>query len=81
MKICDCHHAADGSTVRAAGKVTFSDTCEDFDLCHSCAEKVREFITGGHGSKRAGNITDIKKPKKKRPEGVSSSNGVNKGDS
>lgn len=44
MKICDRHYNIDGSSVHATEKVMLSVTGESFDLCHSCAESVREFI-------------------------------------
>lgn len=48
MKICDRHYR-DGESVVATDEVTFQSTDEKSDLCHSCAEDVRDFI---HGTNR-----------------------------
>ena len=45
MKICDRHYYTDGSSVPATGQVTIESTDETWDLCESCLDAVRRFVT------------------------------------
>jgi hypothetical protein len=44
MKVCDRHFRQNGETVMASDKVIFQSTNEEFDLCLTCSDEVREFI-------------------------------------
>ena len=67
MKVCDRHFAKDGSSVRAVGEVKFSTNHEVYDLCKTCTELTREFISNPKketdGTKRTDKATGKAKKK------------------
>lgn len=67
MKICDRHYNLDGSSAPATEQVTFSNTGEKFDLCHSCAEGVRDAITTPAAEDKLSDDGNPKKRKRRQP--------------
>jgi hypothetical protein len=45
MKICDRHYYMDGSSVPSVETVRIDRTDETFDLCKTCLDAVRDFMT------------------------------------
>lgn len=71
MRICDRCRGIQAGPVQANEGLRFTSTNEMFDLCRSCADKTREFITEPIKKKKTeieaafGLAKDIKKPTRK----------------